>query len=159
MPPAAPAPADPEPFTTAGVVTTSDVQAARMLGEACHQLRHELSKVIVGQDAVLEEILTAVFARGHCLMQGVPGLAKTLLVSTLAQAMDLTFHRIQFTPDLMPSDITGTDILQEDPETGPAKFEFKTGPAFANLLPPAECTRTPPKPRAARVWATQEGKE
>src|SRR3712207_4478227 len=102
----------------------SDVQAARYLGEACHQLKHELAKVIVGQERVLDEILMAVFARGHCLMQGVPGLAKTLLVSTLAQAMDLSFHRIQFTPDLMPSDITGTDILQEDPDTGRRRFEF-----------------------------------
>src|SRR4051812_27741645 len=157
MPPAAPAPADPEPFTTAGVVTTSDVQAARMLGEACHQLRHELSKVIVGQDAVLEEILTAVFARGHCLMQGVPGLGKTLLVSTLAQAMDLSFHRIQFTPDLMPSDITGTDVLQEDPDTGRRRFEFLKGPVFANLVLADEINRTPPKTQAALLQAMQEG--
>src|SRR5436305_7510833 len=156
MPAPSPVPADPEPFTTAGVVTTSDVQAARLLGEACHQLRHELSKVIVGQDIVLEEILTAVFARGHCLMQGVPGLAKTLLVSTLAQAMDLSFHRIQFTPDLMPSDITGTDILQEDPDTGRRRFEFLKGPIFANMLLADEINRTPPKTQAALLQATPE---
>src|SRR5581483_787531 len=96
----------------------ADVAAARYLAETYHQLQTELGKVIVGQQKVIEELLIAIFSRGHCLMQGVPGLAKTLLVSTLAQAMDLSFHRIQFTPDLMPSDITGTDILQEDPDTG-----------------------------------------
>src|SRR5436189_3810395 len=105
----------------------SDIQAAKYLADVFHQLEHELSKVIVGQERVLEEILIAVFARGHCLMQGVPGLAKTLLVSTLAQTLDLTFRRIQFTPDLMPSDITGTDILQEDPETRRRRFEFVPG--------------------------------
>src|SRR5215213_9219540 len=112
----------------------SDVEAARFLAEAYHHLQHELSKVIVGQERVLEEILIAVFARGHCLMQGVPGLAKTLLVSTLGQVMDLSFRRIQFTPDLMPSDITGSDILQEDSDTGRRKFEFVRGPIFTNLL-------------------------
>src|SRR3954452_25336828 len=108
----------------------SDVQAAKYLAEVYHQLQHELQKVIVGQERVLEEMLIAVFARGHCLMQGVPGLAKTLLVSTLGQVMDLSFRRIQFTPDLMPSDITGSDILQEDPETGRRRFEFVRGPIF-----------------------------
>lgn len=135
----------------------SDVQAAKYLGEACHQLKHELAKVIVGQERVLEELLIAVFSRGHCLMQGVPGLAKTLLVSTLAQAMDLTFHRIQFTPDLMPSDITGTDVLQEDPDTGRRRFEFLKGPIFANLILADEINRTPPKTQAALLQAMQEG--
>src|SRR5258705_9732576 len=116
------------------VTDTHDLQSARYLAEACQQLEAELSKVIVGQTRVVEEILIAIFARGHCVMQGVPGLAKTLLVSTLSQAMDLSFHRIQFTPDLMPSDITGTDVLQEDPETGRRRFEFLKGPVFANLL-------------------------
>src|SRR4029079_14123597 len=102
----------------------SDVEAAKFLAETFKVLQDELGKVIVGQDRVIEEILITIFARGHCVMQGVPGLAKTLLVSTLSQAMDLSFHRIQFTPDLMPSDITGTDILQEDPETGRRRFEF-----------------------------------
>src|SRR5437016_4320301 len=92
----------------------SDVQAAEYLGEVSQKLHAELGKVIVGQRRVIEEILVAIFSRGHCIMQGVPGLAKTLLVSTLASAMDLTYHRIQFTPDLMPSDITGTDVLQDD---------------------------------------------
>ncbi len=134
----------------------SDVEAAEFLGEACHQLQHELAKVIVGQEKVVEEILLAIFARGHCLMQGVPGLAKTLLVSTLAQTMDLTFRRIQFTPDLMPSDITGTDILQEDPESGRRRFEFQRGPIFANLLLADEINRTPPKTQAALLQAMQE---
>src|SRR5436309_11386730 len=113
---------------------SSDLQAAEFLGQASRQLQSELSKVIVGQQRVIEEMLIAIFARGHCLMQGVPGLAKTMLVSTLARTMELSFRRIQFTPDLMPSDITGTDILQEDPETGRRGFEFQKGPIFANLL-------------------------
>jgi MoxR-like ATPase len=134
----------------------SDVEAARFLGEAYRNLQAELAKVIVGQKRVIEELLVAVFARGHCLMQGVPGLAKTLLVSTLSQAMDLSFHRIQFTPDLMPSDITGTDILQEEPETGRRRFEFQPGPIFANLLLADEINRTPPKTQAALLQAMQE---
>ena len=134
----------------------SDVEAATFLAETYQHLQEELGKVIVGQERVIEEILIAIFARGHCVMQGVPGLAKTLLVSTLAQAMDLTFHRIQFTPDLMPSDITGTDILQEDPETGRRRFEFNKGPVFANLLLADEINRTPPKTQAALLQAMQE---
>jgi MoxR-like ATPase len=134
----------------------SDVEAAKCLGDAYHQLQEELGKIIVGQDRVVDEILIAIFARGHCVMQGVPGLAKTLLVSTLAQAMDLSFQRIQFTPDLMPSDITGTDVLQEDPETGRRRFEFMKGPIFANLLLADEINRTPPKTQAALLQAMQE---
>ncbi len=134
----------------------SDVAAARYLGETYHHLQTELAKVIVGQNRVIEELLIAIFARGHCLMQGVPGLAKTLLVSTLAGAMDLTFQRIQFTPDLMPSDITGTDILQEDPDSGRRKFEFQRGPIFANLLLADEINRTPPKTQSALLQAMQE---
>ncbi|HXE52913.1 MAG TPA: MoxR family ATPase [Tepidisphaeraceae bacterium] len=134
----------------------SDVEAAKYLGDACQQINTELAKVIVGQERVIEEILTAIFARGHCIMQGVPGLAKTLLVSTLAQAMELSFQRIQFTPDLMPSDITGTDVLQEDPDTGRRRFEFLKGPIFANLLLADEINRTPPKTQAALLQAMQE---
>jgi MoxR-like ATPase len=134
----------------------SDVEAAKYLADAYHQLQDELAKVIVGQDRVIEEVLIAIFARGHCVMQGVPGLAKTLLVSTLAQAMDLSFQRIQFTPDLMPSDITGTDVLQEDPDTGRRRFEFLKGPIFANLLLADEINRTPPKTQAALLQAMQE---
>src|SRR5690349_20581785 len=136
--------------------TLSDVEAARFLADACQHLRREIARVIVWQDRVIEEILVAIFARGHCVMQGVPGLAKTLLVSTLAQTMDLTYSRIQFTPDLMPSDITGTDILQEDPETGRRRFEFIKGPVFANLLLADEINRTPPKTQAALLQAMQE---
>src|SRR3989442_4240148 len=134
----------------------TDLDAARFLAASYHELRGERGKVIVGQQRVIEELLIAVFARGHCLMQGVPGLAKTLLVSTLAGAMDLSFQRIQFTPDLMPSDITGTDILQEDPETGRRRFEFQRGPVFANMLLADEINRTPPKTQAALLQAMQE---
>ena len=134
----------------------SDLESARYLGEACRLLQVELSKLIVGQSAVIEEVLIAIFAGGHCLMQGVPGLAKTMLVSSLSQAMDLSFRRIQFTPDLMPSDITGTDILQEDPDTGRRKFEFQNGPIFTNLLLADEINRTPPKTQAALLQAMQE---
>jgi MoxR-like ATPase len=146
-------PPAPEPDS---IASYSDVEAAKFLADAYHQLQGELGKVIVGQERVIEEILIAIFARGHCVMQGVPGLAKTLLVSTLAQAMDLTFHRIQFTPDLMPSDITGTDILQEDPESGRRRFEFLKGPIFTNLLLADEINRTPPKTQAALLQAMQE---
>jgi MoxR-like ATPase len=134
----------------------SDVDAARFLSEAYHRFQNELSKVIVGQQQVIEEMLIAIFSRGHCLMQGVPGLAKTLLVSTVARATELSFRRIQFTPDLMPSDITGTDILQEDPDTGRRRFEFQKGPVFAHILLADEINRTPPKTQAALLQAMQE---
>jgi MoxR-like ATPase len=144
------------PTTAPHLGSHSDVEAARELAETYHRLCEEIGKVIVGQQRVIEELLIAIFAKGHCLMQGVPGLAKTLLVSTLAQTMDLSFRRIQFTPDLMPSDITGTDILQEDPDTGRRKFEFQKGPVFANLLLADEINRTPPKTQAALLQAMQE---
>src|SRR5260221_2801614 len=134
----------------------SDLDSAEFLAEAYVRLQEELGKVIVGQGRVIEELLIAIFARGHCLMQGVPGLAKTLLVSTLSGAMDLSYQRIQFTPDLMPSDITGTDILQEDPETGRRRVEVQKGPIFANLLLADEINRTPPKTQAALLQAMQE---
>ena len=145
-----------EPTTSEGIVAGPDVKAAEYLALTCRELQRELGKVIVGQHEVIEELLIAILARGHCLMQGVPGLAKTLLISTVAQAMDLSFHRIQFTPDLMPSDITGTDILQEDSETGRRKFEFQRGPIFASLLLADEINRTPPKTQAALLQAMQE---
>lgn len=135
---------------------TPDSEAARQLAEAVRNLQDELGKVVVGQKQVIEELLIAILARGHCLMQGAPGLAKTLLISTLSQALDLSFHRIQFTPDLMPSDITGTDILQEHPDTGRRSFEFQRGPIFANLLLADEINRTPPKTQAALLQAMQE---
>jgi MoxR-like ATPase len=145
-----------EVTNTATTAQSSDVETARYLADTCQELRAELAKVIVGQERVIDEMLAAIFSRGHCLMQGVPGLAKTLLVSSLAAAMDLTFSRIQFTPDLMPSDITGTDILQEDPETGRRRFEFQRGPIFANFLLADEINRTPPKTQAALLQAMQE---
>jgi len=118
----------------------------------------EIRKVIVGQDHVIEEVLIALFARGHCLLVGVPGLAKTLLISTLAEILDLEFNRIQFTPDLMPSDITGTDILQEDAGTGKRSFQFLRGPIFTNILLADEINRTPPKTQAALLQSMQEYK-
>jgi len=118
----------------------------------------EIRKVIVGQDKVVEEVLLALFAKGHCLLVGVPGLAKTLLISTLAEILDLEFNRIQFTPDLMPSDITGTDILQEDAATGKRNFQFLKGPIFTNILLADEINRTPPKTQAALLQSMQEYK-
>ena len=118
----------------------------------------EIRKVIVGQDRVIEEVLIALFARGHCLLVGVPGLAKTLLISTLSEILDLDFNRIQFTPDLMPSDITGTDILQEDGATGRRAFQFLRGPIFTNILLADEINRTPPKTQAALLQSMQEYK-
>jgi MoxR-like ATPase len=118
----------------------------------------EIRKVIVGQDKVIEEVLIALFAKGHCLLVGVPGLAKTLLISTLAEILDLDFNRIQFTPDLMPSDITGTDILQEDAATGRRAFQFLKGPIFTNILLADEINRTPPKTQAALLQSMQEYK-
>jgi MoxR-like ATPase len=118
----------------------------------------EIRKVIVGQDRVVEEVLIALFSKGHCLLVGVPGLAKTLLISTLADILHLDFNRIQFTPDLMPSDITGTDILQEDPETGRRGFQFLKGPIFTNILLADEINRTPPKTQAALLQSMQEYK-
>jgi MoxR-like ATPase len=145
-----------KPVTETAATSPSDLESAQFLAQAYVRLQEELGKVIVGQQRVIEELLIAIFSRGHCLMQGVPGLAKTLLVSTLASAMDLSYQRIQFTPDLMPSDITGTDILQEDPETGRRRFEFQKGPIFANLLLADEINRTPPKTQAALLQAMQE---
>ena len=120
-----------------------------------HVMQEELQKVIVGQDAVIEQMFAAVFTRGHCLLEGVPGLAKTLLVSTLAQILDIRFKRIQFTPDLMPSDITGTNVLEET-EDGRRNFRFMEGPVFTNILLADEINRTPPKTQAALLQAMQE---
>jgi MoxR-like ATPase len=136
--------------------TPDDVAAV----ERCHRLygriREELAKVIVGQDDAIEQVLIALFARGHALLEGVPGLAKTLLVSSLAQSLHLSFKRIQFTPDLMPSDVTGTEIIQENLETGAREYKFLPGPLFANLILADEINRTPPKTQAAMLEAMQE---
>ena len=126
------------------------------LTEARETLMAEMQKVIVGQQEVLEQLLLAVLCRGHCLLEGVPGLAKTVMVQTLAEVMELDFSRVQFTPDLMPSDITGTDIIQEDPQTGRRQFEFLQGPLFANIVLADEINRTPPKTQAALLEAMQE---
>jgi MoxR-like ATPase len=135
---------------------TDDVRLAEKAHEAHQTILAELGRVVVGQQQVIEELLITIFARGHCLLVGVPGLAKTLLVSTLAKSMDLDFKRIQFTPDLMPSDITGTEVIQDDPDTGERKFKFLKGPIFANVILADEINRTPPKTQSALLEAMQE---
>ena len=135
---------------------TDDAKAVEKLGKARDAIVSELRKTIVGMDDVIDEMMIAIFSRGHCLLVGVPGLAKTLLVSSLAETMSLGFKRIQFTPDLMPSDITGTELLQEDPETHERRFKFQKGPVFTNLLLADEINRTPPKTQAALLEAMQE---
>jgi MoxR-like ATPase len=134
----------------------NDVDAALQLKNSYDALRREIAKVIVGQDRIVEQLLVALLARGHCLLVGVPGLAKTLLIRTLAQVLDLKFNRIQFTPDLMPSDITGTEIIEENASTGAKSFKFIQGPIFANIVLADEINRTPPKTQAALLEAMQE---
>jgi MoxR-like ATPase len=133
-----------------------DVEAAQSLKEAYESLCREIGKVIVGQQEIIEQLLIALLSRGHCLLVGVPGLAKTLLIRTLAEVLDLTFNRIQFTPDLMPSDITGTEIIEENVSTGEKSFRFVRGPVFANIVLADEINRTPPKTQAALLEAMQE---
>jgi MoxR-like ATPase len=137
-------------------ISAAEAQAVRDLAAAYGRMTDQIGKVIVGQKQVVEQLLMALFSRGHCLLVGVPGLAKTLLVSTVAKILHLTFKRIQFTPDLMPADITGTDILQDDPESGRRKFVFLRGPIFANMILADEINRTPPKTQAALLEAMQE---
>jgi MoxR-like ATPase len=134
----------------------NDVDAARELKQSYDALRQEIAKVIVGQDTTIEQLLIALLARGHCLLVGVPGLAKTLLIRTLSEVLDLKFSRIQFTPDLMPSDITGTEIIEENTTTGTKSFKFVHGPVFANIVLADEINRTPPKTQAALLEAMQE---
>ena len=133
-----------------------DVADAKRFADVFAAVKQQIARVVVGQTRVVDELLLAVFSGGHCLLQGVPGLAKTLLVQTLARAVDLSFARIQFTPDLMPSDVTGTDILQEDPDTGRRRFEFSRGPVFTNVLLADEVNRAPPKTQASLLQAMQE---
>ncbi|GMV96366.1 MAG: MoxR family ATPase [Phycisphaerae bacterium] len=142
--------------TTGAAGGNGDLAAVERLREAHQRILGELGKVIVGQDRVLEELLIALFAGGHCILEGVPGLAKTLMISTLARSLSLTFSRIQFTPDLMPSDITGTEVIQEDKSTGTRVFRFLPGPVFANVVLADEINRTPPKTQAALLEAMQE---
>src|SRR5262249_16377408 len=147
-------PADP-PAAEAHPMTapSSEVEAVRHLADAYSQMTDQIGKVIVGQAEVVEQLLMALFSRGHCLLVGGPGLAKQRLVSTVSQILHLSFKRIQFTPDLMPADITGTDILQDDPETGRRKLLFLPGPVFANMILADEINRTPPKTQAALLEA------
>ncbi|HTU24661.1 MAG TPA: MoxR family ATPase [Pirellulales bacterium] len=133
-----------------------DLAAVERLADSYRRITGELGKVIVGQSQVIEELLVAMFARGHCLLVGVPGLAKTLMIRTLADALQLGFSRIQFTPDLMPADITGTEVIQEDKATGARAFRFLPGPIFANVILADEINRTPPKTQAALLEAMQE---
>lgn len=137
-------------------IPQDDIAAVKRCKEAFDRIRNELAKVIVGQQRVIEQVLIAIMARGHALLEGVPGLAKTLLVSSLAEATHLTFKRIQFTPDLMPSDVTGTEIIQEDPATGQREYKFLPGPIFANMILADEINRTPPKTQAAMLESMQE---
>src|SRR5580704_13306367 len=133
-----------------------DMDSVRKLKEAFHDLKTQLGRVIVGQDQVIEELLIALFSRGHCILEGVPGLAKTLMISTLSKCLSLAFSRIQFTPDLMPSDITGTEVIEENRSTGHREFRFLEGPLFANIILADEINRTPPKTQAALLEAMQE---
>jgi len=133
-----------------------DLKLVEKLAQGRESILKQLHKIIVGQDEVIEQLLIALFARGHCLIVGVPGLAKTMLISTIAEILDLKFQRIQFTPDLMPSDITGTDVIEENISTGKRSFRFIKGPIFANIILADEINRTPPKTQSALLQAMQE---
>ncbi|HHI78659.1 MAG TPA: MoxR family ATPase [Planctomycetes bacterium] len=135
---------------------SEDKEPVQKLAQAYATLKEEVGRIIVGQDEVLEELFIALFARGHALLIGVPGLAKTLMISSLAKALNLSFNRIQFTPDLMPADITGTEVIQEDKATGSRAFKFLKGPIFANIILADEINRTPPKTQAALLESMQE---
>ncbi|UCC32634.1 MAG: MoxR family ATPase [Phycisphaerales bacterium] len=143
--------ASPDPAKAA-----DDVATVEKLVRAYDQIRSELGRVIVGQEAVVEQMLVALFSNGHCILEGVPGLAKTLLISTLSRLLSLSFSRVQFTPDLMPSDITGTEVIEEDRGTGARSLRFVQGPIFANVILADEINRTPPKTQAALLEAMQE---
>ncbi len=146
----------PQPAENGDSLSENEAEYFEKIQGAAQDIRTELGRVIVGQDEVVEQLLIALFAGGHCLLVGVPGLAKTLMISSLAQTMSLSFSRIQFTPDLMPSDITGTEVIQDDPATGQRRFQFLRGPIFANVILADEINRTPPKTQAALLEAMQE---
>ena len=131
-------------------------ESVDLLHDAYGRLAEQIGKIIVGQQDVIEQLLIALFSRGHCLLEGVPGLAKTLMISTLSKSLSMGFSRIQFTPDLMPADITGTDVLQENRDTGEREFRFIEGPLFHNVVLADEINRTPPKTQAALLEAMQE---
>src|SRR4051812_31301479 len=145
-----------EDIAPAGELTRNDLAAAEKLKTAYKSLCQQLGRVIVGQEQVIEELLIALFSRGHCILEGVPGLAKTLMISSLSKCLSLDFSRIQFTPDLMPSDITGTEVIEENRSTGTREFKFIPGPLFANMILADEINRTPPKTQAALLEAMQE---
>src|SRR5881394_2773417 len=140
----------------APTLAENDLEAIKRVQDAYQDIKQQLGRVIVGQDQVIEELLIALFSRGHCILEGVPGLAKTLMISTLAKSLSLGFSRIQFTPDLMPSDITGTEVIEENRSTGSREFKFLQGPLFANIILADEINRTPPKTQAALLEAMQE---
>lgn len=141
---------------TTNEVSLDDAEVVSRLPNAVEKIREQLRQVIVGQDAVIDQLLISLFSRGHCLLEGVPGLAKTLLISTLSRALNLSFSRIQFTPDLMPADITGTEIIEENKSTGHREMRFLEGPLFSNVILADEINRTPPKTQAALLEAMQE---
>ena len=143
---------------TESTVESADPSAVEKLRSSAERVRSELGKVIIGQDEVIEQVLIAIFTRNHALLVGVPGLAKTLLISSLAESLDLNYKRIQFTPDLMPSDITGTEVIYSDPATNERQFKFLSGPIFANIVLADEINRTPPKTQAAMLESMQERK-
>lgn len=146
------------PVSTNGNSAMNDVEMVKYLNSKYTELKKEVAKVIVGQESVIDQIIIAILSRGHCLLVGVPGLAKTLLVKTLADVLELKFSRVQFTPDLMPSDIVGTEILEDDRSSGSKRFKFIHGPVFANMVLADEINRTPPKTQSALLEAMQEHK-
>lgn len=139
-------------------IPTDDIRLVEKLNETVRNIKQEIGKVIIGQDIIIDQLIISLLSKGHCLLIGVPGLAKTLLIKTLAEVMDLNFNRIQFTPDLMPSDITGTEIIEEDPLSKKRNFRFIPGPVFANVILADEINRTPPKTQSALLEAMQEHK-
>src|SRR6186713_1226134 len=140
----------------ASTLGANDLEAIQRVQNGFKEIKKQLGRVIVGQDHVIEELLIALFSKGHCILEGVPGLAKTLMISTLARCLSLDFSRIQFTPDLMPADITGTEVIEENRSTGAREFKFLPGPLFANIILADEINRTPPKTQAALLEAMQE---
>ncbi|HKI33721.1 MAG TPA: MoxR family ATPase [Gemmataceae bacterium] len=147
---------DAEGASSTETLAANDLEAVRRLQDGFKNIKQQLARVIVGQNEVIEELLIALFSRGHCILEGVPGLAKTLMISTLSKCLHLAFKRIQFTPDLMPSDITGTEVIEENRSTGAREFKFIAGPLFANVILADEINRTPPKTQAALLEAMQE---
>jgi MoxR-like ATPase len=141
-----------------GSKNSNDVELVKYLNSKFNELKKEVAKVIIGQESIIDQIIIAILSRGHCLLVGVPGLAKTLLIKTLSEALELKFSRIQFTPDLMPSDIIGTEIIEEDVSKGSKAFKFVKGPVFANMILADEINRTPPKTQSALLEAMQEHK-